>query len=53
MRGFLKNDDETFMPVGLQASHAIFGLSRADALLRVDSETVLETGAEVTALRLP
>ena len=53
MRGFLKDDGETFMPVGLQASHAIFGLSRADALLRVDSETVLGKGDEVIALRLP
>ncbi len=53
VRGFLKEEDSIFMPVGLQASHAIFGLSRADALLRVDSETVLEVGAEVVALRLP
>lgn len=53
MRGFLRERDSVFMPVGLQASHAIFGLSRADALLRVDSETILEVGAEVVAMRLP
>lgn len=51
MRGNLR--DGVFMPVGLQASHAIFGLSRADAILRVEPGVVLEAGAEVVALRLP
>ena len=53
MRGCLQEKDGIFMPVGLQASHAIFGLSRADALLRVEPGTVLEAGVEVDALRLP
>ncbi len=53
MRGNLRDEDGVFMPVGLQASHAIFGLSRADAILRVEPGMVLELGAEVVALRLP
>lgn len=53
MRGNLRDKDGIFMPVGLQASHAIFGLSRADAILRVEPGMVLELGAEVVALRLP
>ncbi len=53
LRGNLSEEDGVFAPVGMQASHAIFGLSRADALLRVDAGEVLEAGAQVEVLRLP
>lgn len=53
LRGNLREEDGVFMPVGLQASHAIFGLSRADAILRVEAGSVLEQGKQVEALRLP
>lgn len=53
LRGCLQREGEVFVPVGLQASHAIFGLSRADAIMRVEPGAVLEAGAEVVALRLP
>ncbi len=38
-------------PTGLQQSHALFGLSRADALLRLDAGESLAAGEEVTAWR--
>ncbi len=53
LRGCLQNRGAEFKPVGLQASHAIYGLSRADAILRVEPGAVLEAGAEVVALSLP
>ena len=39
--------DELFIPTGRQESHALFGLSRANALLRVAPETRLPAGASV------
>jgi molybdopterin molybdotransferase len=53
IRGRLQQEGAVFVPIGLQASHAIFGLSQADALLRVETGVVLEAGAEVDVLRLP
>jgi len=38
----------TFRMVGLQQSHALYGLSRADCLVRVGAEESLEAGAETT-----
>jgi len=41
-----------FSPVGMQQSHAIFGMSRASAMLRVDAGTQVEAGETVTVWRL-
>jgi len=38
----------TFRMVGLQQSHALYGLSRADCLVRVGAGESLEAGAETT-----
>ena len=45
LRGRLQ--DGFFNPIGRQESHALFGLSRANALLRVDCGETLEAGAMV------
>ena len=42
IRGKLANGE--FRPVGRQESHAVFGLSRANALLRVPPETQFDAG---------
>jgi molybdopterin molybdotransferase len=42
-----KLEDGKFMPVGRQESHALFGLSRSNALLRVAVGESLEAGAIV------
>ncbi|MCB1232088.1 MAG: hypothetical protein KDN19_17600, partial [Verrucomicrobiae bacterium] len=39
-------------PTGLQQSHALFGLSRADALLRLEAGQSVESGEVVNAWRL-
>ncbi|MEY2538323.1 MAG: molybdopterin molybdotransferase [Verrucomicrobiota bacterium] len=46
VRGKLVNGE--FTPVGRQESHALFGLSRSNALLRISSGERLERGAIVT-----
>ncbi len=43
LRGSLQ--DGFFNPIGRQESHALFGLSRANALLRVDRGETLDAGA--------
>ncbi|MGZ5022409.1 MAG: molybdopterin molybdotransferase MoeA [Chthoniobacterales bacterium] len=48
VRGCLTNG--TFTPVGRQESHAVFGLSRANALLRVAAGEEMTDGMVVTAL---
>jgi molybdopterin molybdotransferase len=45
LRGKLKNGE--FTPIGRQESHAIFGLSRSNAMLRVLPRTQLKQGATV------
>jgi molybdopterin molybdotransferase len=45
LRGRLQ--DGFFNPIGRQESHALFGLSRANALLRVDRGETLDAGAMV------
>jgi molybdopterin molybdotransferase len=45
MRGRI--DNGTFMPIGRQESHALFGLSQSNALLRVAAGESLEAGAMV------
>ena len=42
-----KLEDGNFMPVGRQESHALFGLSQSNALLRVAAGGSLKTGAIV------
>ena len=39
-----------FTPTGVQQSHALFGLSQANAFLRMEPEEVLDVGAAVTVL---
>lgn len=41
--------DGDFSPFGRQESHALFGLSRANALLRLEPDSELAAGAAVTA----
>ncbi len=41
-----------FSPVGMQQSHAIFGMSRASAMLRLDAEGKVEAGETVRVWRL-
>ncbi len=48
LRGVLK--DGTFVPIGRQESHAVFGLSRANALLRVDVGGEFADDSQVIAL---
>lgn len=40
----------TFKPVGRQESHAVFGLSRSDALLRVDAGATMKRGEVANVL---
>jgi len=42
--------DGAFTVIGRQESHAIFGLARANALLRVRPEARLSAGSEVEVL---
>jgi molybdopterin molybdotransferase len=44
--------DGRFAPVGRQESHALYGLSRANALLRVPPNETLRSGATVSVLPL-
>jgi molybdopterin molybdotransferase len=46
LRGSL-DSELRFRSTGLQASHAMYGLSQANALLRLDPEQHLDAGAEV------
>jgi len=48
IRGILK--DGSFSPVGRQESHALYGLSRSNALLLAEPGTKIPAGASVTAL---
>ena len=41
-----------FLPVGMQQSHAIFGLSRAGAMTRLEAGQSMAVGAELRAWRL-
>ena len=50
VRGVLTNGE--FMPVGRQESHALFGLSRSNALLRLPPRAEAAAGAVVTVLLL-
>ncbi|MBA2623893.1 MAG: molybdopterin molybdotransferase MoeA [Chthoniobacterales bacterium] len=50
IRGLLR--DSTFESVGLQESHALFGLSRSNALLLVGPDEVIAAGASVRVLTL-
>lgn len=53
VRGRLGTDAATFVPTGLQQSHAVYGLSRAEALVRVSGDGLVPAGGEVDALLLP
>ncbi|RBP46087.1 molybdopterin molybdotransferase [Roseimicrobium gellanilyticum] len=44
------HEDGKFTPTGVQQSHALFSLSRANAFLRMDPEQELAEGATVQAL---
>lgn len=44
--------DGCFLPQGLQQSHALFALSQANALLRLDPGQILQPGERATAVRL-
>jgi molybdopterin molybdotransferase len=44
--------DGAFRPVGRQESHALFALSRANALVRVDARQTIASGMEVEAILL-
>ncbi|QIF02535.1 gephyrin-like molybdotransferase Glp [Roseimicrobium sp. ORNL1] len=48
IRGF--HEDGKFTPTGVQQSHALFSLSRANAFLRMEPEQDLPEGAAVQAL---
>lgn len=50
LRGRIK--DGFFRPVGRQESHALFALSQANALVRVDSHQTIASGVEVEAILL-
>lgn len=41
-----------FLPVGMQQSHAIFGLSRANAMARLEAEQSVAAGEELRVWRL-
>lgn len=44
--------DGVFHPTGTQQSHALFGLSQCDAMLRLPENTTLEAGAECEVRRV-
>jgi len=44
-----KLEGECFTPVGRQESHALFGLSQANALVRLDPGAQMPAGAKVMA----
>ena len=44
--------DGVFCPVGRQESHALFALSQANALVRVDARQTIASGVEVEAILL-
>jgi molybdopterin molybdotransferase len=46
------DDEGRFLPVGMQQSHAIFGLSRADAMTRLEAEQSVAVGEKLRAWRL-
>ena len=46
-------DDGTFTPIGRQESHALFGLSRANALLRIAAGEKIGRGATVNVQIVP
>jgi molybdopterin molybdotransferase len=48
LRGAVR--DGVFQPVGKQESHALFGLSRADALLRLGCNETIAAGSSATVL---
>jgi len=50
LRGFLK--DGVFRLSGSQQSHAVFGLSRANCLVRLEPEETVESGGDVDCFRL-
>ncbi|HSJ02959.1 MAG TPA: molybdopterin molybdotransferase MoeA, partial [Verrucomicrobium sp.] len=52
IRGFYESDGRTFTPLGVQQSHALFGLSQANALLRMEADEVLEKDAKVEGVLL-
>jgi molybdopterin biosynthesis enzyme len=43
-------DGQNFVPQGGQRSHELLGLGNSNALLRMEEESALEAGAEVTTL---
>jgi len=45
-----KKDGDRFIPVGLQESHALYGLSRSDALARIEAKSSLPAGSWLSAL---
>jgi molybdopterin molybdotransferase len=47
VRGRIENG--TFAPIGRQESHALFGLSQSNALLRIDVAESLKVGTIVDA----
>lgn len=46
------DDEGRFRPAGMQQSHALFGLSRSDALVRVEAGVTVRAGESVRALFL-
>jgi molybdopterin molybdotransferase len=48
VRGWHDPEVAAFRPVGLQESHALFGLSRSNALVRVEPGMTIEAGREIT-----
>ena len=51
LRGVLDPSSGAFAPVGRQESHALFALSRSDALVRVEPGQTVPAGAPVRAFR--
>lgn len=47
VRGWFDEHAETFRPIGLQQSHALFGLSRTNALVRVDADEIVPEKSRV------
>jgi molybdopterin molybdotransferase len=45
-----RHENGAFTPLGTQQSHALFGLSQSNALLRMDPAQDLDAGARVTVL---
>lgn len=52
VRGFFDEQNETFQPIGLQQSHALYAMSRTNALVRVDAEQTIPAETHINCFMM-